>query len=155
MTLSPKQKLTSQIPRRSTVMMVQENHVKSKPSYAELKRRVFSISLLISVTYKRRFVREEKTIVVYEIWLPLGSFYPFVFIVSPVSPSLFPHLLHLSLLSPYLISLPLCRLFPLHVRSLPRKVRFSEAIREHRFFLLSQVLSSIILLVNSSPKDHS
>ena len=62
-TLSPKQKLTSQIPRRSTVMMVQENHVRSKPSYAELKRRVFPVSLLVSVTYKTRFVREENTVV--------------------------------------------------------------------------------------------
>ena len=41
--------------------------------------------------------------------------------------------------------LPLfCRLSPLHVRSLPRKIRFSEAIREHRFFLLSVRYSSSI-----------
>ena len=40
-------------------------------SYAELKWRVFPISLLISVTDKRRFVREEQMIFLNEIWLPL------------------------------------------------------------------------------------
>ena len=76
-------------------------------------------------------------------WLPFGSL-PFCVhrvscasITPPASPS--------SSDSISLSILPLfCRLSPLHIRSLPRKIRFSEAIREHRFFLLSVRYSSSI-----------
>ena len=103
-----------------------------------------TITALFVFSIKHTCNQRKDKLNFYEKFGLVGSFYPFVFIIFHVPPSLFPHLLHLLLLSPYLISLPLCRLSSLHVRSLPRKVRFSEVNREHCFFLLSVRYSSSI-----------
>ena len=105
-------------------------------SYAELKRRVFPISLLISVVYKRRFAREEQYVEFDKFGYYLVRFYPCVHRPPCVSPTFSP----LRVLSLYLISLPLCRLLPFQAGSDSRSTRIIARSPTASFYVNSQVI---------------